>query len=207
MAFVVYLVLFLAFIGHSSALYCICRDGVGDSSLQKSLDYACGAGADCTPILQNGACYNPNTVKDHCSYAVNSYFQKKGQSNGTCDFSGTASTSANPPSSKLTLSTLINVNKPTHQHICLLIICSSLLCYLQIFLPLAAFLQVPPAPQPHQPLPQPQAALLQPHRRRQQQEALHRRCLVDWAPPEVGQELMTVAVWVSSKQPTCFSLS
>ncbi|KAK2636076.1 hypothetical protein Ddye_030868 [Dipteronia dyeriana] len=98
MAFAVYLVLFLAFTGHSSALYCICKDGVGDASLQKSLDYACGAGADCTPILQNGVCYNPNTVKDHCSYAVNSYFQKKGQSSGTCDFSGTAVTSANPPS-------------------------------------------------------------------------------------------------------------
>ncbi|KAK0574360.1 hypothetical protein LWI29_022487 [Acer saccharum] len=98
MAFVLYLVLFLAFTGHSSALYCICKDGIGDSSLQKALDYACGAGADCTPILQSGACYNPNTVKDHCSYAVNSYFQKKGQATGTCDFAGAASTSANPPS-------------------------------------------------------------------------------------------------------------
>ncbi|KAI9111662.1 hypothetical protein K1719_017352 [Acacia pycnantha] len=52
-------------------------DDVGDQALQKALDYACQAGADCTPILQNGACYNPNSVKDHCSYAVNSYFQKK----------------------------------------------------------------------------------------------------------------------------------
>ncbi|KAL5759372.1 hypothetical protein ACOSP7_017896 [Xanthoceras sorbifolium] len=97
MAVAVYLVLFLAFIGHSNALYCICKDG-SDSALQKTLDYACGAGADCSPILQNGACYNPNTVKDHCSYAVNSYFQKKGQASGTCDFSGTATTSASPPS-------------------------------------------------------------------------------------------------------------
>ncbi|KAJ0037816.1 hypothetical protein Pint_23490 [Pistacia integerrima] len=98
MAAIVYLVLFFAMTGHSSALYCLCKDGVGDSALQKAIDYACGAGADCTPIIQNGVCYNPNTVKDHCNYAVNSYFQKKGQTTGSCDFAGAAATSANPPS-------------------------------------------------------------------------------------------------------------
>lgn len=81
------------------ATFCICRDGIAESSLQKTLDYACGAGADCTPILQNGGCFNPNTVKDHCNYAVNSYFQKKGQSAQACDFAGTAVTSPTAPSS------------------------------------------------------------------------------------------------------------
>ncbi|RVX02634.1 PLASMODESMATA CALLOSE-BINDING PROTEIN 3 [Vitis vinifera] len=91
MAVLVYFVLFLAMTGHSSAaVYCVCKDGLSDQALQKTLDYACGAGADCSPVLQNGACYNPNTVKDHCSYAVNSYFQKKGQASGSCDFAGTA---------------------------------------------------------------------------------------------------------------------
>ncbi|KAI5574364.1 hypothetical protein BDE02_10G141100 [Populus trichocarpa] len=99
MAVLVFLGLFLALTGHSSATYCICKDGVGDTQLQKSLDYACGAGADCTQIIQNAPCYQPNTVKDHCSYAVNSYFQKKGQAVGSCDFSGTAMTSATPPQS------------------------------------------------------------------------------------------------------------
>ncbi|KAL3578778.1 hypothetical protein D5086_020282 [Populus alba] len=97
MAVLVFLGLFLALTGHSSATYCVCKDGVGDTQLQKSLDYACGAGADCTQIIQNAPCYQPNTVKDHCSYAVNSYFQKKGQAVGSCDFSGTAMTSATPP--------------------------------------------------------------------------------------------------------------
>ncbi|GMJ04625.1 plasmodesmata callose-binding protein 3 [Hibiscus trionum] len=82
---------------HSSATYCLCKDGVGDQQLQKTLDYACGAGADCTAILQKGGCYNPNTVKDHCNYAVNSYFQRKGQAQDSCDFSGTAAVSPNPP--------------------------------------------------------------------------------------------------------------
>ncbi|GMN41984.1 hypothetical protein TIFTF001_011195 [Ficus carica] len=102
MAALVYVVVFLALTGYSSATYCLCKDGVGDQNLQKALDYACGAGADCTPILQNGACYLPNTVKDHCSYAVNSYFQRKGQVQGSCDFSGTATQSANPPSTQNT---------------------------------------------------------------------------------------------------------
>ncbi|XP_020217115.1 PLASMODESMATA CALLOSE-BINDING PROTEIN 3 [Cajanus cajan] len=95
-------VLFLALAGHSSALYCVCKDGVGDQALQKAIDYACGAGADCTPILQNGVCYQPNTVKDHCNYAVNSYFQKKGQIQGSCDFSGAATPSQTPPTSAST---------------------------------------------------------------------------------------------------------
>lgn len=79
-------------------MYCVCKDGLSDQALQKALDYACGAGADCSPILQNGACYQPNTVKSHCDYAVNSYFQRKGQGAGSCDFAGTAMTSTSAPS-------------------------------------------------------------------------------------------------------------
>ncbi|KAH7857843.1 hypothetical protein Vadar_017077 [Vaccinium darrowii] len=96
---VLVLVLIMANALHSSATWCICKDGMGDASLQKTLDYACGAGADCTLIHQNGACYSPNTVRAHCSYAVNSYFQKKGQAQGSCDFSGTASVTTSDPSS------------------------------------------------------------------------------------------------------------
>ncbi|KAL7192247.1 hypothetical protein ACSBR2_024147 [Camellia fascicularis] len=93
-----YAALILALAGHSSATWCVCKDGVGDATLQKTLDYACGAGADCNPIHQNAACYNPNTLKAHCNYAVNSFFQKKGQSQGSCDFAGTASVTTSDPS-------------------------------------------------------------------------------------------------------------
>ena len=51
-------------------------------------------------IFQNGACYNPNTVKNHCDYAVNSYFQKKNQAVGSCDFSGVATQTQTPPTGK-----------------------------------------------------------------------------------------------------------
>ncbi|XP_030938851.1 PLASMODESMATA CALLOSE-BINDING PROTEIN 3 [Quercus lobata] len=99
MAVLAFLVLFLAMTDFSSATWCVCKDGLSDAVLQKSLDFACGAGADCNPIHQAGSCFNPNTVKNHCSYAVNSYFQKKGQAQGTCDFAGTAAISTSDPSS------------------------------------------------------------------------------------------------------------
>ncbi|PQP92670.1 PLASMODESMATA CALLOSE-BINDING PROTEIN 3 [Prunus yedoensis var. nudiflora] len=102
MAALVCIVVLLALTGHSSATYCICKDGVGDSALQKALDYACGAGADCAPILQSGACYQPNTIKDHCNYAVNSYFQRKGQTAQSCDFAGAATQSPTAPTSSST---------------------------------------------------------------------------------------------------------
>ncbi|CAM8953988.1 unnamed protein product [Rhodiola kirilowii] len=93
-----YSLFFLAvFSAASNALYCICKDGVGDSALQKALDYACGNGADCSAILQSGVCYDPNTIKNHCDYAVNSYYQRKNQISGSCDFSGSATPSATIP--------------------------------------------------------------------------------------------------------------
>ncbi|KAF8408201.1 hypothetical protein HHK36_007344 [Tetracentron sinense] len=98
MAVFVFVVLILAMTGYSSATWCVCRNDVSDTALQKALDYACGAGADCTPIHQNGACYQPNTVRAHCSYAVNSYFQRKGQAQGTCEFANSAIISASDPS-------------------------------------------------------------------------------------------------------------
>ncbi|XP_073146433.1 PLASMODESMATA CALLOSE-BINDING PROTEIN 2-like isoform X2 [Henckelia pumila] len=95
--FVMGLLLLLAMVGYSDAAYCLCSSG-GDSAFQKNIDYACGAGADCSAITQNGACFNPNTVRDHCNYAVNSYYQKKGQISGSCDFAGTATVSQTAPS-------------------------------------------------------------------------------------------------------------
>ncbi|XP_010910470.1 PLASMODESMATA CALLOSE-BINDING PROTEIN 1 [Elaeis guineensis] len=97
MAALLLLVLLLAISGGSDAAWCVCKSDQSDPALQKTIDYACGAGADCTAILQNGACYNPNTVLAHCSYAANSYYQRKGQADGSCDFSGTATLTNSDP--------------------------------------------------------------------------------------------------------------
>lgn len=82
------------------ATYCLCRDGIEEKDLQTSIDYACGVLKDCNQIHDKGPCYQPNTVKSHCDWAVNTYFQRSGQISGSCNFSGTATTSQNPPSSK-----------------------------------------------------------------------------------------------------------
>ncbi|KAL2546656.1 PLASMODESMATA CALLOSE-BINDING PROTEIN 3-like [Forsythia ovata] len=95
--FVLSLVFLFAITGHSDASYCTCNDGLSTDVYQKNIDYACGAGADCSPIMQNGPCFQPNTVKDHCNYAVNSYYQKKGQNIQSCSFLNTATVTQSAP--------------------------------------------------------------------------------------------------------------
>ena len=79
--------------------WCVCRPDATDAALQRTLDYACGHGADCAAVLPTGPCYSPTSVRAHCSYAANSYFQRNSQANGaTCDFGGTANLTDTDPS-------------------------------------------------------------------------------------------------------------
>ncbi|CAF2355830.1 hypothetical protein BRARA_J02461 [Brassica rapa] len=84
--------------GHCSATWCVCKTGLSDSVLQRTLDYACGNGADCNPTHPKGSCFNPDNVRAHCSYAVNSFFQKKSQASESCNFTGTATPTTQDPS-------------------------------------------------------------------------------------------------------------
>ena len=81
----------------ADAAFCVCKQGISPGIMQKAIDYACGAGADYNPIRPNGQCYNPNSIATHCSYAVNSYFQRNAAKGATCDFNGAAMlTNADP---------------------------------------------------------------------------------------------------------------
>ncbi|ESR34165.1 hypothetical protein CICLE_v10005883mg [Citrus x clementina] len=84
--------------GTGNSTWCVARSDASNQVLQTALDYACGTGADCTPIQPNGLCYLPNTIQAHASYAFNSYFQRKGMAPGSCDFSGTATIAKTDPS-------------------------------------------------------------------------------------------------------------
>lgn len=82
----------------SGASWCVAAQSASQTSLQVALDYACGyGGADCSPIQAGGSCYNPNTLRDHASYAFNVYYQKNPVPN-SCSFGATAVTTSTDPS-------------------------------------------------------------------------------------------------------------
>ncbi|KAL5702990.1 hypothetical protein ACHQM5_028137 [Ranunculus cassubicifolius] len=88
----------LMVIGTGEALWCVVRSSVSQQQLQTALDYACGAGADCAPIQSNGLCYLPNTLESHAAYAFNSYYQRRNNAPGSCDFAGSATIATTNPS-------------------------------------------------------------------------------------------------------------
>ncbi|XP_008783928.2 PLASMODESMATA CALLOSE-BINDING PROTEIN 5 [Phoenix dactylifera] len=80
-------------------LWCVAKNNAEDAALQAALDWACGqGGADCRPIQEGGACYEPQDIQSHASFAFNDYFVHNGFSSSACDFSGTAALSSLNPS-------------------------------------------------------------------------------------------------------------
>ncbi|KAK9924383.1 hypothetical protein M0R45_032752 [Rubus argutus] len=72
--------------------WCIADEQTPGNELQAAIDWACSGagGADCSKIQMNQPCFSPNTLKDHASYAFNSYFQKFKHKGGSCYFKGAA---------------------------------------------------------------------------------------------------------------------
>ncbi|XP_028551408.1 major pollen allergen Ole e 10-like [Dendrobium catenatum] len=70
--------------------WCIASQSASETPLQVALDFACGyGGADCSQIQPGGSCFNPDTVRNHASYAFNDYYLKNPIPT-SCDFGGTA---------------------------------------------------------------------------------------------------------------------
>ncbi|KAL3631532.1 hypothetical protein CASFOL_024516 [Castilleja foliolosa] len=78
--------------------WCVATQSVSQTTLQVALDYACGhGGADCSAIQPGGNCFEPVNVRDHASYAFNSYYQRN-PIPATCAFGGSALTTSTDPS-------------------------------------------------------------------------------------------------------------
>ncbi|XP_041989723.1 PLASMODESMATA CALLOSE-BINDING PROTEIN 3-like [Salvia splendens] len=78
--------------------YCIADEQTPEDVLEQAMKWACSNGADCSAIGESGPCYLPNTVKDHSSYAFNSYYQNMKHKGGSCYFNAAALISDLDPS-------------------------------------------------------------------------------------------------------------
>ncbi|XP_009782365.1 glucan endo-1,3-beta-glucosidase 4-like [Nicotiana sylvestris] len=78
--------------------WCIADEQTPDDELLQALSWACGNGADCSKIQENQPCYLPNTVRDHASYAFNSYYQNSKAKGASCYFNSAAVLTARDPS-------------------------------------------------------------------------------------------------------------
>ncbi|KAL8268082.1 hypothetical protein R6Q59_001880 [Mikania micrantha] len=70
--------------------WCIADEQTPDDELQRAMVWACENGADCSKIEANQPCFEPNTIKDHASFAFNSYFQRMKAKGATCYFNSAA---------------------------------------------------------------------------------------------------------------------
>ncbi|CAM6043177.1 unnamed protein product [Sphagnum compactum] len=71
--------------------WCVAKPSATNSSLQQGLDWACGPGlANCGPIQRGGACYLPDTLLSHASYAFNIHYHYFQTDSRSCIFGGDA---------------------------------------------------------------------------------------------------------------------
>jgi len=68
---------------------CVFNDNATDDIMQDSINIVCGV-LNCAPIHPGGAHYEPNTVKDHATWAIDAWYQTFSWTFESCDFEGHA---------------------------------------------------------------------------------------------------------------------
>eukprot|EP00250_Pteridium_aquilinum_P018369 c24055_g1_i1 orf=314-1735(-) len=82
-----------------AGVWCVASPGASEAHLQTVINYACGeGGADCSAIQDGSACFSPNTLAAHASYAMNSYYQHHGRNYWNCFFNSIGLVTATNPS-------------------------------------------------------------------------------------------------------------
>ncbi|KAG5381962.1 hypothetical protein IGI04_033432 [Brassica rapa subsp. trilocularis] len=84
--------------GSSGKRWCVTKAGAETEALQRNIDYVCGLGLDCEPIIEGGPCFLPNTVEAHSAYAMNLFYQTMGRHEFDCDFDKTGEITSIDPS-------------------------------------------------------------------------------------------------------------
>lgn len=84
--------------GAKEKQWCLPKPEADDDALQRNIDYVCGLDSEyCGAIQEGSVCFNPNTVRAHASYAMNSYYQAMGRNGYDCNFAETGIiTNVNP---------------------------------------------------------------------------------------------------------------
>ncbi|CAN1283133.1 Major pollen allergen Ole e 10, partial [Linum perenne] len=65
------------------ATWCVARPSTENRRLQVNIDYACNM-VDCSAVKEEGSCFNPKTVMNHASFAMNLYYQITGRKSSSC---------------------------------------------------------------------------------------------------------------------------
>lgn len=69
--------------------WCVPKSDASVQALQANIDYVCSSGVDCRPIQAGGPCFEPNDIRAHASFVMNSFYQTKGRNDFNCDFAKT----------------------------------------------------------------------------------------------------------------------
>ncbi|KAI3731094.1 hypothetical protein L1987_62277 [Smallanthus sonchifolius] len=78
--------------------WCVPKPDTTTAALQSNIDYVCSSGVDCRPIQAGGACFEPNNVRSHAAFIMNSFYQTNGRNDYNCDFAHTGIITFTDPS-------------------------------------------------------------------------------------------------------------
>lgn len=68
--------------------WCVAMPSSTPAQLQANIEYACTR-VECKAIQPRGICYYPNTLLDHASYVMNSFYLSQGRNDDACSFGNT----------------------------------------------------------------------------------------------------------------------